>query len=69
MFKFLIILCLILYVLSKIGNLFFRAGAASQYRAQQRRDEGSIHVDSAPKKAKNKGTIKGGDYIDYEEVK
>jgi hypothetical protein len=68
--RFFIILALVGYVLYKVGGLFFRAGAASQQsRFQQRRpSEGDIHVNSAPKKNKD-GHIKGGDYIDYEEVK
>jgi len=69
MLRLLIILALSLYVLSKIGGFFFRIGAASQNRnPQQRRPEGSIHVDPNQKKDK-RGSIKGGDYVDYEEVK
>jgi hypothetical protein len=65
--RFWIIIGLVAYVLYKIGGFFFRAGAASQTRFQQRRPpESDINV-NAPKK-KN-GTVKGGDYIDYEEVK
>lgn len=61
--KFLIILGLVAYILYKVGGLFFRAGAASQqYRNQPRKPE-------EPKKDKRNGTIKGGDYVDYEEVK
>ena len=69
--RFLIILALVGYVLYKVGGLFFRAGAASQQsRFQQRRppEGGDINVNSAPKKNKG-GHIKGGDYVDYEEVK
>lgn len=68
--RFFIILALVGYVLYKVGGLFFRAGAASQQsRFQQRRPpEGDIHVNTAPKKNKG-GHIKGGDYVDYEEVK
>jgi hypothetical protein len=71
MFKFLLILFLIVYVVYKIGGLFFRAGAASQqqFRNPPPRREGTINVDSIPRKEKGKTTIKGGDYIDYEEVK
>jgi hypothetical protein len=71
MFKILIILGITLYILSKIGGFFFKIGAASQQRQYQQRkpNDGSIHVDSAPKKDKKSSTIKGGDYIDYEEVK
>ncbi len=70
MLRFLIIISLIGYVLFKIGSLFFRAGAASQQgRFQARKpSQGSIHINTPPKEKKS-GTIKGGDYVDYEEVK
>ena len=69
MIKLLIILALAVYILSKIGGFFYRVGAASQNRnSQTRRQDGSVNVDSNPKKDK-RGTIKGGDYVDYEEVK
>jgi len=69
--RFFIILALVGYVLYKFGGLFFRAGAASQqHRFQQRKPpQGDIHVNSAPKKEKGNGHIKGGDYVDYEEIK
>jgi hypothetical protein len=71
MFKFLLIIFLIVYVVYKIGGLFFRAGAASQqqFRNPPPRRDGTINMDSIPKKEKRKSTINGGDYIDYEEVK
>ncbi|MCE7863817.1 MAG: hypothetical protein DYG99_09780 [Bacteroidetes bacterium CHB5] len=64
--RLLIILGLIGYVLYKFGNLFFRAGAASQ---QRRPTHGNINVDSTPGKPGKSGKIKGGEYVDYEEVK
>jgi hypothetical protein len=70
MIKFLVIVALGTYIISKIGGFFFRVGAASQQRQyQQRRPEGSVHVNGQPKKEKRPGNIKGGDYVDYEEVK
>lgn len=59
------------YIFYKVGGLFFRAGAASQqYRNhQQSRREGSINGRATSHKSKRSGTIKGGDYVDYEEVK
>jgi hypothetical protein len=70
MIKFLLILALITYILSKVGGFFFRVGAESQQRQyQQRRPEGTVNVDAKPKKEKRAGNIKGGDYVDYEEVK
>jgi hypothetical protein len=70
MIRFLVILALIVYVLSKLSGFFFRVGATSQRNKgfQPRNPDGSIHVNSIPKKEK-KGVIKGGDYVDYEEVK
>ena len=67
MFKFLITVALIVYVIYKIGGLFFRAGAASQqFRNQQQRR----NVDGEAKQNKrSKGNDKAGEYIDYEEVK
>ena len=69
LFRTVLFIALLIYILSKVAGFFFRAGAASQNRnSQQRRPEGNIHVDSVPKKQK-RGDIKGGDYVDYEEVK
>jgi hypothetical protein len=68
MLKFLIIIGLILYLVYKIGGFFFRAGAAStQYRTNPR-PENNANFDASKKQGKD-GTIKGGEYIDYEEVK
>jgi hypothetical protein len=70
MLKFLLIVALSLYILSKIGGFLFRAGASPQPgRPQTRRPEGTIHVDSVPGKSKKSSSVKGGDYVDYEEVK
>jgi hypothetical protein len=64
MFKFLLIVLLVSYVIFKIGSFFFRAGAASQqFRYQPRRPEAEDKRKSRP------SAVKGGDYIDYEEVK
>lgn len=63
LFRFLLIIGLVLYVIYKIGTFFFRAGAASQelkdYKQQQPKTTA---------KAK-KGKINGGEYVDYEEIK
>lgn len=67
MFKFLLALGLIAYVLYKVGGVFFRAGAASQqYRKPQ---DTASNVNANPVKEKKTGNIKGGEYVDYEEVK
>jgi hypothetical protein len=64
MLKFIIITSLILYLIYKVGTLFFKAGAASQQlRDQQKRSfEGNDQKN-------RKGNSKPGEYIDYEEVK
>jgi hypothetical protein len=69
--KFLIVIGIIAYIIYKVGGLFFRAGAASQQgRAQYRNPESnSTHQSQQSKKEKRNGGIKGGDYVDYEEVK
>jgi hypothetical protein len=68
MLKFLLILGIIGYLLFKIGGFFFKAGAASQqFRQQPRRPQDSVH--NHPPKEKTDGHIKGGEYVDYEEVK
>jgi len=71
MFRILIIISLVVYVIYKVGSLFFRAGAASQQiRDQQRRafDANSANT-NGPTKKTDKGNSKSGEYIDYEEVK
>ncbi len=69
MLKFLLILFLIVWILSKLGGFFFRAGVSSQQRQyQSRKPEGTMNSDDPPPKQK-RGNIKGGEYVDYEEVK
>lgn len=68
MLKFLLILGLILYCVYKIGTLFFRAGAASQ-QFRGRRSSDSIHTDPGKTQKKSSSGFKGGEYIDYEEIK
>ncbi|MFZ9981005.1 MAG: hypothetical protein ACO3FI_03135 [Cyclobacteriaceae bacterium] len=64
MFKFLLILLIVGYVLFKIGSFFYRAGVMTQrMREEQNRFQSRK---SAPKKG---GKIKDGDYVDYEDVK
>lgn len=64
MIKFILIVALVSYVVYKIGSFFFRAGAAAQqFRDRQRAPR------NEQKSNRNRGTIRGGEYIDYEEVK
>ncbi len=69
MLKFLLILALVVYIVYKLGSLFYRAGAASQqFRDAQKRNFDS-HSGSNGKARKSDGRVKGGEYIDYEEIK
>jgi hypothetical protein len=65
MFKFLLILGLIVYSVYKIGTMFFRAGAASQQFKNQQSPKNFDGRNPSQKKPE----FKGGEYIDYEEVK
>lgn len=68
MVKFLIILALVVYIVYKIGSWFFRVGAASQqFRNQHKANFNGNARPSNPKK--NGSSFKGGEYVDYEEVK
>ena len=70
MLKFLIILGLVAYILYKFGSFFYNVGASSQQRQQrpQRPANGNVNIDPNPKTNKG-GKYKGGEYVDYEEVK
>jgi hypothetical protein len=65
MFKFLLILGLIVYSIYKIGTMFFRAGAASQQFKNQQSPKNFNGKNPTEKKSE----FKGGEYIDYEDVK
>ncbi len=68
MLRFILILSIIGYLIYKIGGFFFKAGAASQqFRQQPPRRQNNVHSD--PRKDKPDSNIKGGEYVDYEEVK
>jgi hypothetical protein len=67
--KFLIIVGIVAYIIYKVGGLFFRAGAASQQTRTHYRNPEANPTAHSPKKEKRNGGIKGGDYVDYEEVK
>ena len=63
MLKFLLIVAIVVYIVYKIASFFYRAGIASQHFRNlnnQQRSNG---------RSKQKDKFKGGEYIDYEEVK
>lgn len=67
MFKFLLVIGLVLYVIYKIGTLFFRAGAASQ-QFRNNRQPNNLNNQQPPQQ-QQRPKNKAGEYIDYEEVK
>lgn len=63
--RYILIIALLVYVLYKIG--FFRGLTAGMNGSPDRKPpEGNVNVHQAGKK---KPEFKGGEYIDYEEVK
>lgn len=71
MWKLIIILVLIIYLLNKISVVLFRVMGRPQAPPQNFRPTpgDGVHVDNAAKRTPRKGGIKGGEYVDYEEVK
>ncbi|MFZ2906217.1 MAG: hypothetical protein WAZ98_08445 [Cyclobacteriaceae bacterium] len=68
MLRILLIITLLFYVLYKFG--FFRALSSGYNEGQNRRPpNGNVNVDSTPQKEKKRSDFKGGDYVDYEEIK
>lgn len=66
MLRFILILTLVLYVLYKLGifRLFFYH-ASEGYREK----DGELKIQARQKKSAKPSSFKGGEYIDYEEVK
>ena len=71
MWKLIIALVLVIYLLNKISAVLFRVMGRPQGPPPSfgRRPEGDIHVNQPGKKQTRRGDIKGGEYVDYEEVK
>ncbi|HLT82454.1 MAG TPA: hypothetical protein VKZ86_15605 [Cyclobacteriaceae bacterium] len=70
--RILLIIALVGYVLYKLG--FFRILLGSSMRGQghqfRRPGDGNVNIDSRPAdKQSRKASFKGGEYVDYEEVK
>jgi hypothetical protein len=74
MLRLLLLFVLIFYALYKLGLFRVFAGSVKQGYDEpdtiRRKPPGSnVHIDRAPPKEKSKPVVKGGEYIDYEEVK
>lgn len=69
MLRWLIIISLFAYVLYKFG--FFRSlSSGYNEKGQTRKPPNSnVNVDNTPPKEKKRSDFKGGDYVDYEEIK
>ena len=68
MFKLIIILVLLIYLLNKVSVFLFRAFGQARPQPQNfnKPSDGSVQM---PKKPNKKSGLKGGEYVDYEEVK
>ena len=70
MFRFLLILGIVVYLIYKVGSLFFKAGAGYEHlRNQQQRKPVEPRGNPRPSDPQKKGKNKAGEYIDYEEIK
>lgn len=69
MWKLIIILVLVIYLLNKISVVLFRVmGRPQPPPPHFRGPNGTINPDGKQTPKRN-GGIKGGDYVDYEDVK
>jgi hypothetical protein len=73
MIKILLIVVLIIYALNKLGlfRIFVQSNRGYDGRqSQQRPNDGNVNIDNNPNNHnRKKSDFKGGEYVDYEEVK
>ena len=70
MWKLIIILVLVIYLLNKVSNVFFKAMGRPQPPNPKRSADGQIHIDPNTNRSPKRGNgTKGGEYVDYEEIK
>ncbi len=85
MIKFLLILFIVFYLLWKVGGFLFRNILLKSFMKQQQANfqqgkqqqkqyrrpaNGNVNVEFIPPESTSKGkTFKGGEYVDYEEIK
>ena len=68
MFKFLLILLLVIYVVYKISTFILKQFIVKNFSSKRKIYKDGINIDSEPNKNK-KGILDGeGDFVDYEEV-
>lgn len=72
MLRILLLFVLIFYVLYKLGLFRVFVGSVKQGYSDpdnlNKRSGSNVNIDSVPPKEKRRG-FKGGEYVDYEEVK
>ena len=72
MWKLLLILVLLIYLLNKISVVVLRAFGRPQAPPSNRANQDNINGNgpsTGPGQGPKRGSIKGGEYVDYEEVK
>ncbi len=71
MLKILLIIVLVIYALSKLGlfRIFVQSNQRGPYDQTNRHrpNDGNVNIDNNPDQKKS--DFKGGEYVDYEEVK
>jgi hypothetical protein len=69
MFRLLLILILLFYVLYKLGLFRVFVHQVKDGYTESGRKPGELNIDRPAPKQKKKPNLKGGEYVDYEEVK
>jgi hypothetical protein len=67
--KLIIALVLVIYIMNKISMVLFRVMGRQQPPPPPFGRTGNGTVNNAGKQTPKRGGIKGGEYVDYEEVK
>lgn len=68
MFKFLLILLLIIYVVYKISTFILKQFIVKNFSSKRKSYKDGINIDSEPNKNKKGILDSEGDFVDYEEV-
>jgi hypothetical protein len=67
--RILLIIALVGYVLYKLGVFRIVLGPTLRGQTQFKRPNSNVNIDSVPHDKSKKAEFKGGEYVDYEEVK
>lgn len=78
MLKFLAILFIVSYVTFKLGGFLMKAlnvaagrdpNQQNNHKRSRKSTDGNVNIDYVPKDKKDADGYKGGEYVDYEDVK